>query len=305
MKGVLFHKKNSIYNDVKGTYYHFPEQYIKRIEKMINDFFVYYEIIPDIKGRYYTGCGMVSQIRPDPKLKGHHYADLINFIDFDRMVPYRENGGYEEKLVRPDGSVNRGTAQNAVRLITEYEFARIISAGLSEKPTWPNRTDDHHPNDDNEIYSEFEFSEFARGQPPLIGAPFVRPIVSQLLNRKWRDKKFRYRVLKAYNRTCAFTGLRLINGRGRPEVEAAHIRPVEHGGNDWIRNGIALSGTIHWMFDRGLLSLGDNYEILQSRKLNHDISGLLVKGMTAIVPKDEGLKPHLDYVKWHRIEHGF
>ena len=58
------------------------------------------------------------------------------------------------------------------------------------------------------------------------------------------------------------TGLRIINGGGRSEVQAAHIRPVASSGPDSVRNGLALSGTAHWMFDRGLLSIGDDYSIL-------------------------------------------
>ncbi|WP_368855610.1 HNH endonuclease, partial [Klebsiella aerogenes] len=53
---------------------------------------------------------------------------------------------------------------------------------------------------------------------------------------------------------------------GRAEVAAAHIRPVEANGPDIINNGVALSGTAHWMFDRGLFSLADNLEILISRQ---------------------------------------
>ena len=55
------------------------------------------------------------------------------------------------------------------------------------------------------------------------------------------------------------TGLKIINGGGRAEVQAAHIRPIAHHGPDSIRNDPALSGTVHWMFDRGLLTVDDDY----------------------------------------------
>ena len=45
---------------------------------------------------------------------------------------------------------------------------------------------------------------------------------------------------------CAVSGLRLIKGGRRPEVLAAHIMP--DNGPDTVRNGIALSGTVHWLF---------------------------------------------------------
>ncbi len=54
----------------------------------------------------------------------------------------------------------------------------------------------------------------------------------------------------------------------RAEVEAAHIRPVEHDGPDIVSNGIALSGTAHWMLDRGLIGVSDGLAILVSRQTN-------------------------------------
>ena len=69
---------------------------------------------------------------------------------------------------------------------------------------------------------------------------------------------FRRVVLRAYDEQCAITGLKLINGGGRAEADAAHIRPVEANGPDIVNNGIALSGTAHWMFDRGLIALSDD-----------------------------------------------
>lgn len=49
------------------------------------------------------------------------------------------------------------------------------------------------------------------------------------------------------------SGLARRNGGGRPEVEAADILLVEEREPDTVRNGIALSGNLHGMFDRGLL----------------------------------------------------
>lgn len=298
MKGVFSYKPDSPYKDIKGKLYHFPRTYLSRVEKILGDYFVYYEKIPNEEGRFYSGVGRVARIRSDEDLANHYYADLTDYIDFDRQVPYREAGGFERKLVRADGTINGGTAQSAVRVITEEEFARIIDAGLSEEPEWPDRLDDL--DEVGEIDIPTGLHDFGSRQPDIIGAPANRPIVEQLLRRKWRDKKFKQHVRIAYDRTCAFTGLRLINGKGRPEVEAAHIRPVEKGGNDWVRNGIALSGTVHWMFDRGLLSIDDDFSILRSRHLNSDVGHLLNKDLKAKVPSDPRLQPHPEYMGWHR-----
>jgi putative restriction endonuclease len=56
--------------------------------------------------------------------------------------------------------------------------------------------------------------------------------------------------LPPYAQPGLVTGLRIINGGGRAEVQAAHIKPVAAGGPDVVQNGIALSATVHWLFDR-------------------------------------------------------
>ncbi len=101
---------------------------------------------------------------------------------------------------------------------------------------------------------------------------------------------------------CALTGLKLINGGGRAEVEAAHIRPVEANGPDIVSNGLALSGTAHWMFDRGLLSLADDLAILVSRQANDPdtIRGVVNASGYATSPVRPSERPHPHYLQWHR-----
>ena len=106
-----------------------------------------------------------------------------------------------------------------------------------------------------------------------------RSRVAYLTSRIVRDRIFRRVVLRAYDARCAITSLKLINGHGRAEVEAAHIRPVEANGPDIVSNGLALSGTAHWMFDRGLISIAEDHEILVSRHMNDEA------GVRAIINK--------------------
>jgi putative restriction endonuclease len=137
-------------------------------------------------------------------------------------------------------------------------------------------------------------------------APFTpdteRQRLQQVTNRIVRDRVFRQVVLRAYNDRCAVTGLRFINGGGRAEVDAAHIWPVQHNGPDIINNGIALSGTAHWMFDRGLISLSDDLEILISRQVNDldSVRAFVNKNGQAIPPARPADRPHPHFLKWHR-----
>ncbi len=293
-KAVFYHKDDSIYKDVRGLLYHFPQTYLSRVLQTVGDEIVYYGPLAGYRSRYYSGVARVRSIEPDPDLADHHYAHLVDYLDFDRPVDYVEAGGFERKLVRDDGSINGGRSVQAVRIIDRLEFAAIVNAGLSVADEWPDRRDEHveAPSVALEL-GEMSQADYVAGTEP-------RPILTQTINRPFRDAKFRQHIRKIYDRRCAFTGLQLINGGGRPEVEAAHIIPVEMGGNDSVQNGIALSGTVHWMFDRGLLSVGDDYRILCSRQLNADVSHLLVSDMMARVPPAAHLRPHPHYLAWHR-----
>lgn len=97
--------------------------------------------------------------------------------------------------------------------------------------------------------------------------------------------------------------LELRNGGGRPEVEAAHIVPVEERGPDTVGNGIALSGTVHWMFDRGLVSVDQDFSLLIARdSVASDMAArLFVPDHRLILPDDPTKAPHPAYLNWHRM----
>ena len=120
--------------------------------------------------------------------------------------------------------------------------------------------------------------------------------------RTVRDRIFRSKVLKAYSSRCALTGFKFINGGGRAEVEAAHIKSVGAKGPDVVQNGLALSGTIHWMFDRGLVSVADDRQILLSNHIN-DVDGvrkILNPTGLAWLPEREAERPDPRFLQWHR-----
>lgn len=97
------------------------------------------------------------------------------------------------------------------------------------------------------------------------------------------------------------TGLKLLNGGGRSEVQAAHIRPVAHGGPDSVRNGMALSGTVSWMFDRGLISVDDDYSMLiASGGVPETISRLMNPEQRLLVPARADERPHSQFLHYHR-----
>lgn len=294
--GVFIHRSDSIYDDSPAEKYQFPSQYLGRVQACIGDWIIYYEPRKVADTRGYFAVAKVSQVIPDPKAPGMYLA-LIEpgtYLDFINPVPFSgADGVFEFGVLNDQGKIS-GRAQSAVRPISASDFNRIVSIGLAESEPELPRVD------------VVEQQQSSGGLSDLAQAPFEyeqeRGRVMHLSSRAVRNRLFRRLVLNAYDKRCAITGLKLINGGGRAEVDAAHIKPVEVNGPDILTNGIALSGTAHWMFDRGLISLTDDLEVLVSRQANDpdSIYGLLNKTGRAIVPSRLSERPHPHFLRWHR-----
>jgi putative restriction endonuclease len=285
-KGILTAKLGSRYDDVIEQRYHFPKTYLNQANQMVNDWVIYYE--PSKVGKGITGKGRqayfamakINSITDDPNTPKHYYAWMGDFLEFSTPVPLRINGVLlETYLRRDDGTLNQGSIQRSVRTIADNEFEQIIKLGFVEKQT-------------------FEINQVSE---PV--EEYQRDIVQSVISRPARDVTFKHRVREVYNSTCAVTGLHILNGGGKPEVEAAHIQPVGggHNGPDSVRNGVALSRTIHWLFDRGMISLNNDYEILTaSKKMEKNTSGLIVPGRPIHLPNDMRFAPHTQFLEYHR-----
>jgi len=288
-KLVLLHKAGSIYDDEPDRVYDFPRAYLKAVQEGVGDWVVYYEPVK-AGPRGYFAVAKIGGIIPKPGIEGRYLAliEPRSFLPFDDEVPRLLNGRpFEAALAAADGTAKAGGAQQlAVRRLPEAEFAAIVRLGLP---------------DDLERAEARRYDPVAAGMAEPI-VPFERPVIERLISRPYRDVAFRRKVREAYDYRCAMSGLRLRNGGGRPEVNAAHIRPVEKQGSDAVRNGLALSGTLHWMFDRGLLSVADDGTILVSRNKvpGEVVDRLIVPGGKLCLPVDQRDWPHPENLRWHR-----
>ena len=289
---VFIHRTDSIYEDIPSEQYQFPHRYLSRAQQCVGDWIVYLEPtkVPNTKG--YFAVAKVQQIIPDPRHQDMYLALIEpgSYLDFGNQVPFRDNGiVVEQGLLNADGNIS-GRAQAAVRPLSATDFSSIVERGLGYDDAMLPRVDlKNSPYGLAEAPSQFEWSS-------------ARDRVNQITNRAVRDRNFRKTVLRAYGERCAITGLRLINGGGRAEVEAAHIRPVEHGGPDIVSNGVALSGTAHWMFDRGLVGLDNDLTVIVSRQANDSdaIQALINSTGRLLVPQRLSERPRAEFVAWHR-----
>ena len=82
-----------------------------------------------------------------------------------------------------------------------------------------------------------------------------------------RSHIFRKAVLEIYDGRCAISGMKLEFGKNITMLDDCHIIPFADAQGDTITNGIALSPTLHRAFDRGLVSVSDNYRVLIHHRL--------------------------------------
>jgi putative restriction endonuclease len=289
MKAIFTAKQTSAYDDLPEVRYHFPRTYLRQVESAQGDLIVYYEprrTSTDANSRggrqAYFATARVSHIEVDPHRKEHYYAYVSDYIDFDAPVPFSSDREYfESGLMKTDGTTNKGAFGRAVRPISDAEYALIVAAGFP-------------------AVGEASRPAFA-GMSDSSQAPFEHPLVTSLVTRPFRDRAFARHVESAYGGRCAITGIRLINGGGRFEAQAAHIQPVERCGPDSVRNGVALSGTIHWMFDRGLISVDDDHRLLKAKDtIPDDVSRLFHPSGRLLMPEAEHLRPHPTFLRFHR-----
>jgi putative restriction endonuclease len=292
-KAVFTTRVSPSYKDVPEKFYHFPRTYLRQAEAAVGDMIVYYE--PRRTGlenstgygkQAYFAVATVRRIRPDPEQTDHFYADIENYLDFDKPVPFKLGASYlESALERDDGQTNKGAFGRSVRVLPQPDFNAIVSAG------YPSGMDGDASVSQT---ADYGFSDTEQ-------APYERSLVQALISRPFREASFRRHVRLAYDNRCAITGLRLINGGGRPEVQAAHIMPVASHGPDSVRNGLALSGTVHWLFDRGLISIADDLSLLAPPKLIPDaLASLVQHGRPLFTPHDDAALPHRSFIEYHR-----
>lgn len=114
---------------------------------------------------------------------------------------------------------------------------------------------------------------------------------------------FKRVVPQLYNYTCCISGMRIISGYDIQMVDACHIIPFAVSHNDTISNGISLCPNLHRAFDRGLISLNNEYRIIVSESFTENVSenGIRVyEGKSILLPDQQFHYPAMENVEWHR-----
>ncbi|MDO8928889.1 MAG: HNH endonuclease [Bacteroidota bacterium] len=118
-----------------------------------------------------------------------------------------------------------------------------------------------------------------------------------------RSHIFRKAVLEIYDGRCAISGMKLEFGKNVSMVDACHIVPFSDAQGDTISNGIALSPTLHRAFDRGLVSVSDDYRVLVHPRLTDHFPEVGIRqfnGHELHLPQDSRFYPSPEKFAQHR-----
>lgn len=124
-----------------------------------------------------------------------------------------------------------------------------------------------------------------------------------------RNNVFKKEVPKIYDNTCCISGMRVDSIDNISMIDACHIIPFSESYNDTITNGIALCPNLHRAFDRGMISISDNYKvILKNNFIEPNRSSYNLKqfdGIKILLPENPMYFPSKDSLSHHRARFNF
>ncbi len=290
---ILEMREGSGWGD-SASHYEFPSRYLARFEEALSDgnaVALIYE--PRREGGRKAFVAWTRIVKhPTRSADGRNW--LVHFDgglrSFDRIVPMVINGQPVERRLRDVPPERRGVAVQgqAVRNLpadNALEILALSSAAQLEDRLGPLDTHlGERPERDRRLVARLD-----------------------------RDARFRDGVLRAYGFRCAISGLGLgprPASRLAGAIDAAHIRPAAHDGPDQVSNGLALTPTLHRMFDAGLFALRERqgeWQVQISAQLDPALlvsdRGAripLAEGQPLELPRDRALAPLAEHFAYHR-----
>ena len=123
-----------------------------------------------------------------------------------------------------------------------------------------------------------------------------------------RGHAFKKAIPRIYQNTCAITGLRVDASIQISMIDACHIVPFAESYNDTITNGIALCPNLHRAFDRGLVSIDQDYKVLLADHFTENASEYSLRqfaGRSLLLPTSPRHYPDQENLEIHRRRFGF
>lgn len=120
-----------------------------------------------------------------------------------------------------------------------------------------------------------------------------------------RGGMFKREVPKIYGYQCAVSEMRIESSTNAQMVDACHLIPFALSKDDTISNGIALSPNLHRAYDRGLITITENYLVKVSPAISENNSPYSLgqfDGKQILLPQNRNHYPSIENLKWHHRE---
>ena len=289
---ILEMREGSGYGDSDRTY-EFPARYLRQFDEALADgeaIALIYEPRREGGRRAYVAWTRVRQRPTRPTATGDYVAQFDGGLrSFDQPVPFALNGIPVEHRLRTltPNEYGRAVQGRAVRPIPEANALEILAFGSASY----GRT---------RVYDLADESIATRER--------VRKTIEQIE----RDARFRDRILINYGFRCGLTGLGIgpnPASKLHGVLDAAHIRPVSQNGPDAAGNGIAMTPTLHRLFDAGLFTLiprRSRVVVERSPQLHEQLlvsdrcKIQLENGTELALPSDATAAPSREFLAFHR-----
>jgi putative restriction endonuclease len=193
------------------------------------------------------------------------------------------------------------------RLLSDKETRDILKQTLL-KEYFPE-SKDQLPDYESDKYVKILTKQVLEESPATYGANMKllskneKPDVYQVEVYN-RSDIFRRQIISIYDETCSISRLCVSAPFTITMVDACHIEQFAKTFNNHPTNGIALCPNLHRAFDRGLISVNDNYEVILSSAFKEnpqsEYSFSIIEGKTIALPSNKDFWPSLANFEWHR-----
>jgi len=119
-----------------------------------------------------------------------------------------------------------------------------------------------------------------------------------------RSGVFKKLVPRVYDLTCCISNMRIVSGYDIQMVDACHIIPFSRSHDDTITNGITLCPNLHRAFDRGLITIDNEFKVQVTNNFLENTSDFSLKkyqGKSILLPKQQAYFPSVLNLEWHKI----
>lgn len=118
-----------------------------------------------------------------------------------------------------------------------------------------------------------------------------------------RGGVFKREIPKIYAFHCAISEMRIESATQVQMIDACHIKPFALSKDDTITNGISLSPTLHRAYDRGLITITDDYLVKISPTVIENDSPYSLgqfDGKQILLPGNPHFYPAVENLRWHQ-----